>query len=192
MARRRRSQRPVARRAALAAGVACVLAVVGVSLFAGSPATVVPWASRAGLDVGGLGVRAARSRLVARADALAHKPVTFVAGGRTFELTPSQLGVRSQWNDALREAERAGDGFTPLRGLRRIQTRLLGSDVEPEVDAYPSAVRYAMSRIAAATSSRSVTSQRTARARRPSSRISSTVCSACTMPCATAAWASTP
>jgi vancomycin resistance protein YoaR len=150
MARRRRSQRPVARRAALAAGVACVLAVVGVSLFAGSPARLAQGTTVAGLDVGGLGVRAARSRLVARADALAHKPVTFVAGGRTFELTPSQLGVRSQWNDALREAERAGDGFTPLRGLRRIQTRLLGSDVEPEVDAYPSAVRYAMSRIAAA------------------------------------------
>jgi vancomycin resistance protein YoaR len=139
----------VARRAALAAVVACVLAVVGVSLFAGSPARLAEGTTVAGLDVGGLGVQAARSRLTARADALAHKPVTFVAGGRTFELTPSQLGVRSQWNDALREAERAGDGFTPLRGLRRIQTRLLGSDVEPDVDAYPSAVRYAMSRIAA-------------------------------------------
>jgi vancomycin resistance protein YoaR len=150
MARRRRSHRPVARRAALAAGVACVLAVVGVSLFAGSPARLAEGTTVAGLDVGGLGVQAARSRLMARADALAHKPVTFVAGGRTFELTPSQLGVRSQWNDALREAERAGDGFTPVRGLRRIQTRLLGSDVEPDVDAYPSAVRYAMSRIAAA------------------------------------------
>lgn len=150
MARRRRSHRPVARRAAFAAGVACVLAVVGVSLFAGSPARLAQGTTVAGLDVGGLGVQAARSRLVARADALAHKPVTFVAGGRTFALTPSQLGVRSQWNDALREAERAGDGFTPIRGLRRIQTRLLGSDVEPEVDAYPSAVRYAMSRIAAA------------------------------------------
>jgi vancomycin resistance protein YoaR len=150
MARRRRSHRPVARRAALAAGAACVLVVVGVSLFAGSPARLAKGTTVAGLDVGGLGVPAARSRLLARADALAHEPVTFVAGGRTFELTPSQLGVRSQWNDALREAERAGDGFTPLRGLRRIQTRLLGSDVEPEVEAYPSAVRYAMSRIAAA------------------------------------------
>jgi vancomycin resistance protein YoaR len=149
MARRRRSQRPVARRAALAAVLVCVLAIVGASLFAGSPTRLAEGTSVAGLDVGGLGVQAARSRLVARADALAHRPVTFVAGSRTFELTPSQLGVRSEWNDALRQAERAGDGFAPVRGLKRIETRLLGTDVEPDVDVYPSALRYAVSQIAA-------------------------------------------
>jgi vancomycin resistance protein YoaR len=102
------------------------------------------------MDVGGLRLSAARARLVEREEALAHKPVTFVAGARTFELTPSQLGVRPDWSAALREASRAGDGFAPLRGLRRIQTRLLGADVEPRVDVYPSAVRYTVSRIAAA------------------------------------------
>jgi vancomycin resistance protein YoaR len=126
-----------------------VLAVVGASLFAGSPTRLAEGTTVAGLDVGGLGVQAARSRLQAHADALAHRPVTFVAGSRTFALTPSQLGVRSEWTDALRQAERAGDGFAPLRGLKRIQTRLLGSDVEPDVDVYPSALRYALSRIAA-------------------------------------------
>jgi len=104
----------------------------------------------AGLDVGGLGISAARARLVERSDALAHEPVTFVARGKTFELTPSQLGVRPQWDTALREAARDGDGFAPLRGLRRIQTRLLGAEVDPHVDLYPSALRYTVSRIAAA------------------------------------------
>ena len=149
-ARRRRSQRSVARKAALAAGGVCALAAIGVSLFAGSPARLADGTTVAGLDVGGLGVAAARARLVERADALARRPVTFVARGRAFELTPSQLGVRPDWNGALRQAARAGDGFTPLRGIRRIQTRLLGSDVEPSVDVYPSALRYALARIAAA------------------------------------------
>ena len=149
-ARRRRSQRSVARKAALAAGGVCLLAAVGVSLFAGSPTRLADGTTVAGLDVGGLGIPAARTRLTNRADALARTPVTFVARGRAFELTPSQLGVRPDWSGALRQAAHKGDGFTPLRGIRRIQTRLLGSDVEPSVDVYPSAVRYALAQIAAA------------------------------------------
>jgi vancomycin resistance protein YoaR len=127
-----------------------VLAAVGVSLFAGSPTRLADRTTLAGVDVGGLGVPAARARLVERADALARRPVTFVAAGHAFELTPSQLGVRSDWSGALREAAHDGDGFTPLRGIRRIQTRLLGSDVEPTVDVYPSALRYALAQISAA------------------------------------------
>jgi vancomycin resistance protein YoaR len=127
-----------------------VLAVAGASLFAGSPTKLAEGTTVAGFDVGGLGLPAARARLVERADALSHEPVTFVARGRSFELTPSQLGVRADWNAALREAAREGDGFAPLRGLRRIQTRLLGADVDPHVDLYPSALRYTIARIAAA------------------------------------------
>jgi vancomycin resistance protein YoaR len=138
------------RTAAFAAGGVCVLAVVGVSLFAGSPARLAGGTTVAGLDVGGLGVPAARARLVERADALARRPVTFVAAGHSFELTPSQLGVRSDWSGALREAAHDGDGFTPLRGLRRIQTRVFGSDVEPTLDVYPSALRYALAQISGA------------------------------------------
>ena len=138
------------RKAALAAGGVCLLAVVGASLFAGSPTKLAEGTTVAGLDVGGLRVSAARARLVERADALSHRPVTFVARGQTFELTPSQLGVRPEWNAALHEASQEGDGFAPIRGLRRIQTRLLGADVQPHVDVYPSAVRYALARIAAA------------------------------------------
>jgi vancomycin resistance protein YoaR len=138
------------RRAVLAAGGVCVVAVVGTSLFAGSPTRLAEGTTVAGLDVGGLGLPAARTRLVERADTLAHEPVTFVARGRSFELTPSQLGVRPDWNAALHEAASEGDGFAPLRGLRRIQTRLLGAEIDPHVDLYPSALRYTIARIAAA------------------------------------------
>jgi vancomycin resistance protein YoaR len=119
-------------------------------VFAGSPARLAEGTTVAGLDVGGLGLPAARARLVERADALARQPVRFVARGRSFELTASQLGVRPEWNAALRDAAREGDGFAPLRGIRRIQTRLLGADIVPHVDLYPSALRYTIARIAAA------------------------------------------
>jgi vancomycin resistance protein YoaR len=150
MARRRRPSRPVVRRAALAGGVVVVLAFVGSSLVAGSPHRLAAGTTIAGLDVGGLGIPAARARLQQRSDALSHQPVTFVAAGHSFELTPSQLGVRPAWNPALREASKAGDGFAPLRGLRRIAARLRGHDVDPHVDVYPSAVRYALAQIASA------------------------------------------
>jgi vancomycin resistance protein YoaR len=102
------------------------------------------------MDVGGLGLDSARAQLERRAEAIAREPVTFVAGGKTFEFTASQLGVRPEWARAVREAAAASDGFVPLRGLKRIEARLLGLDVEPRVDAYPSVVRYTLSSIASA------------------------------------------
>ncbi len=138
------------RRLALAVGVACVLAIGVATLVAGSPTRLAEGTTVAGVDVGGLGLPAAKAQLEQRAEGVAHDSVTFVAQGKTFELTPSQLGVRLEWGPALREAEQANDGFAPIRGLRRIQTRLLGIDVEPHVAAYPSALRYAVSRIASA------------------------------------------
>src|SRR6185312_2939512 len=100
-----------------------------------------------GLDVGGMGLAQATNELEARSDALAHTSVQFVAGGRTFTATASQLGVRADWKDAVRAAVNAGDGVAPIRGLKRIQSRLFGSDVEPHVDVYPSAVRYTVATI---------------------------------------------
>jgi vancomycin resistance protein YoaR len=138
----------VARRAALAAGLVVVLAVGVSTLLAGSPDHLAAGTTIAGLDVGGLSVPAARARLERRADALARRPVTFSAGGRSFQLAPSQLGVRPAWNAALREAADRGDGIAPIRGLRRIETRLRGADIQPRVEVYPSAVRYALAQIA--------------------------------------------
>ena len=52
-----------------------------------------------------------------RSDAFEHKPVEFVAGGRTFSLSASQLGVRPDWQAAVKQAAASTDGFAPVRGL---------------------------------------------------------------------------
>jgi len=150
MARRRRSRRLAVRRAVLAVGIVVLLAFVSFTLFAGSPTRLPEGTTVGGLDVGGMELSAARETLQAKSDALAHQPVQFVAGGHTFALTPSQLGVRPDWAGAVRAAADAGDGFAPVRGLKRIQARIFGSDVRPRVDVYPSAVRFTVARIAAA------------------------------------------
>ena len=113
-----------------------------------------------GLDVGGMAPAAATATLESRSAGLSHAPVEFVAGGRTFSVTASQLGVRPDWAAAVRSAGDAGRGFGPVRGLKRLQARIFGSDVDPRVDVYPSAVRYTVDRIAAAV-------DRPARRRRP-------------------------
>jgi vancomycin resistance protein YoaR len=150
MARRRRSRRIAVRRAVLAVGVVALLAFVSLTLLAGSPARLPEGTTVGGLDVGGMELGQAANQLEARSAALAHQPVEFVAGGRTFSVTASQLGVRPDWEGAVRAAANAGDGVAPVRGLKRIQSRLFGSDVEPHVNAYPSAVRYTVARVAAA------------------------------------------
>ena len=150
MARRRRSRRIAVRRAVLAVGVVVLLALLGTTLLAGSPTRLPAGTTIGGAAVGGMQLAAATKALEARSASVAHTPVEFVAGGRTFSLTASQLGVRPDWAAAVRAAADAGDGLAPVRGLRRIQARIFGSDVHPRVDVYPSAVRYTVARIAAA------------------------------------------
>ncbi len=149
MARRRRSRRIAVRRAVLAVGVVVLLALASFTLFAGSPTRLPEGTTVGGLDVGGMELASARDTLEAKSGALAHKPIEFVVGGHTFALTPSQLGIRPDWAGAVRAAADAGDGFAPVRGLKRVQARIFGSDVRPRVDVYPSAVRYTVARIAA-------------------------------------------
>jgi vancomycin resistance protein YoaR len=150
MARRRRSNRIAARRAVLAVGLLSLFAILASVLFAGSPSRLPAGTTVGGLDVGGLDVAAATKKLERRSRALGREPVEFVAGGRTFALSASQLGVRPDWAAAVRAAAAAGDGFAPVRGLKRVQARLFGSEVEPHVHAYPSVLRYTVARIAAA------------------------------------------
>lgn len=150
MARRRRSSRLAVRRAVLAIGLVVLLAIVATTLAAGSPARLAAGTTIAGLDVGGLRLDAAAAVLEQRAQALQREPVTFLAAGRTFTLTASQLGVRADWEAAVRTAAAANNGFAPLRGIRRIQTRLLGANVEPEVRAYPSVLKFRVATIAEA------------------------------------------
>ena len=150
MARRRRSNRIAARRAVLAVGLLALFAILASVLFAGSPTRLPAGTTVAGLGVGGLDVSAATRKLERRSAVLGRRPVEFVAGGRTFALTASQLGVRPDWAAAVRSAAAAGDGFAPVRGLKRVQTRIFGTEVAPHADVYPSVLRYTVARIAAA------------------------------------------
>ena len=130
-------------------GFVALLAFVSLTLLAGSPTRLPAGTTVGGLDVGGMELAQAANELETQSAALAHTSVEFVAGGRTFAVTASQLGVRPDWEGAVSAAANAGDGVAPIRGLKRIQSRLFGSDVEPHVDVYPSAVRYTVARIAA-------------------------------------------
>ena len=122
---------------------------IALTLLAGSPARLPDGTTVGGLDVGGMKITQARTELEARSAAVAHRPVEFVAGGHTFAVTASQLGVRADWDAAVRMAADAGDGVAPVRGLKRLQARFFGADVQPHVDVYPSAVRYTVARVAA-------------------------------------------
>ena len=138
------------RRAVIAAVVVVLLVVAAVALFAGSETRLASGTTIAGIDVGGLERDAAAALLEQRSDAVEHAPVTFVAAGREFRFTASQLGVRSDWAGAVAEASGATNGFAPVRGVRRIGSRLFGVDVQPKTSAYPSAIRVAVGRIARA------------------------------------------
>lgn len=150
MARRRRSNRITARRAVLAVGLLVLAASVASVVFAGSPSRLPAGTTVGGLDVGGLDVATATRKLERRSAALERSPIEFVARGRTYALSASQLGVRPDWAAAVRSAAAAGDGFAPVRGLKRVQTRISGSEVDPQVHVYPSVLRYTVARIAAA------------------------------------------
>jgi vancomycin resistance protein YoaR len=136
------------RRAVIAAVVVVLLVVAAVALFAGSETRLASGTTIAGIDVGGLDRDAAAALLEGRSHAVEHAPVTFVAAGREFRFTASQLGVRSDWAGAVAEASGATNGVGPVRGVRRIRSRLFGVDVQPKTSAYPSAIRVAVGRIA--------------------------------------------
>jgi vancomycin resistance protein YoaR len=138
------------RRAVIAAVVFVLLAVVAAALLAGSETRLASGTTVAGVDVGGLTPKAATALLEQRSDAVEHTPVTFVAAGKEFRFTASQLGVRSDWAAAVATAAGAGDGVGPVRGVRRLRSRLFGVDVQPKTSVYPSAVRVAVARIARA------------------------------------------
>jgi vancomycin resistance protein YoaR len=118
-------------------------------VYAGSPAKIAEGVHVAGADVGGLTVAQAETALARRAEQLEGTPITFVAGATEWKLTPSQLGVEADWAAAVVAAQRQGEGFAPVRGLRRLQRRFFGTDVAPPVQVFEPALRYAVGRIAA-------------------------------------------
>jgi vancomycin resistance protein YoaR len=133
--------------------VALLLALCGTVLglaFAGSSTHLPAGVRIAGVDVGGLTPSAAESLLQRKANALAHSPVTFRAARRTWRFTPSQLGVRVSWHDAVESARQAGAGFGPIRGFKRLDVRVFGADVTPQTQVYDTALEYVLGKIAGA------------------------------------------
>jgi vancomycin resistance protein YoaR len=133
--------------------VVLVLAVAGVCValglvFAGSPTRLASGVRIDGVDVGGMEVQDAKRLLERRSAALAHRPVVFVAGGRRFAVAPATLGVVPDWDAAVEDARRQGDGFGPLRGFRRLDVQVFGADVTPPVSVLRGALGYELARIA--------------------------------------------
>jgi vancomycin resistance protein YoaR len=149
-ARRRRSARLTVRRAAFAGGFLVVLALVVGLVYSGSTSRLADGTQIAGVDVGGLSSARARALLEERAAAVEKVPVRFTAAGRSWELAPSQLGIRVDWAAAVEVAEADGDGFGPVRGYRRLHTRLFGAEVTPSVAAFESVLAYAVEDVAKA------------------------------------------
>jgi len=116
--------------------------------FAGSPSKLAEGVRIAGIDVGGLTPRQARTALERRAAVLAETPVSVTAGQRTWKIRPAELGVTVDWGAAVRAAERQGEGFGPFRGFRRLDVRFFGADVEPPTRVWSSALSLELDRLA--------------------------------------------
>ena len=126
-----------------------VLLVVLVGLaFAGSQNELAAGTEVAGVDVGGLTRGAAVAKLDGLFEQRSTQPVTFAAGGETYRFAANQLGVQPDWNAAVAAAERAGDGFGPLRGFRRLRARVFGAEVLPRLMVSNAALEYALDQIA--------------------------------------------
>ncbi|HKI92569.1 MAG TPA: VanW family protein [Gaiellaceae bacterium] len=147
--RRRGPFRSVLVRNLLLLGVALVSLVVVLGLvFAGSPTTIANGVRIDGIDVGGLQAKDAQAMLERRSAALAGKPVVFLAGGHRFSISPSMLGVQSDWAAAIDSAQRQGGGFGPLRGFRRIDVDFFGADVTPPTSVLNGSLQYELELIA--------------------------------------------
>ena len=133
--------------ATLGALVVVLLAVVGL-LFAGSSSQLASGVTVAGVDVGGLTAGEATRLLESRAAELAREPVTFAAADRRFAIRPNQLGVESDWAAAVAAARAEGDGFGPLRGLKRLHVRFFGAEITPSVGSYGAALEYKLGQLA--------------------------------------------
>jgi len=131
------------------------LALIGASglliglVFAGSPSKLATGVRVAGVDVGGLTPRQARALLERRARSLENEPVRFTAGSHAWNIRPAELGVEVDWRAAIRAAQKAGEGFGPFRGFRRLDVRFFGADVQPPTRVWDQALELEIARLAA-------------------------------------------
>src|SRR4029453_10036441 len=87
--------------------------------FAGSPKALPGGATISGVSVGGLKTGEAIALLERRYERLETTPVVFTAGPRRWAIRPQDMIVEIDWRSAVETARRQGDGFAPVRGLRR-------------------------------------------------------------------------
>ena len=131
---------------ALAAALVVATAALGLA-FAGSAERIAAGVEIAGVEVGGLTPSGARTLLERRSVRLANVPVTFTDGARTWKLRPARLGVKVDWAAAVESARRESGGVGPLRGLRRIEVRVFGSEIVPPTTVYGAALDHHLDRI---------------------------------------------
>ncbi len=117
-------------------------------VFAGSATTLASGVTIDGIDVGGMNAKDARALLQRRSDAVASKPVVFLAGGKRFSIRPNELGVEPDWKAAIAAAQRQGDGFGPIRGFKRLDVQVFGADVTPPTTVLNGALQYKLGLIA--------------------------------------------
>jgi vancomycin resistance protein YoaR len=147
--RERRRALSIPALAVAVAALAAILALLVGLAFAGSRSELAAGTHVAGVDVGGMTTREAIATLDALFEQRSADPADFVAGTKSYSLAPNQLGVQPDWSAAVAAAARAGDGFGPLRGFRRIRARVFGAEVLPELAVSNAALEYALDQIAA-------------------------------------------
>ena len=77
-------------------------------------------------------------------------PVTFTAGERSWRVKPAAIIDGTDWAAAVEAAQREGEGFGPVRGLRRLGTRVFGTDIVPRTRVRESALEYELDRFSGA------------------------------------------
>ena len=143
--RRARSTRAVV--AVIAISGAIIALLVGLA-FAGSKSELAAGTEVAGVEVGGLTNRQAVAKLDALFEQQSGDPVEFVVGNTSYSFAANQLGVQPDWSAAVAAASRAGDGFGPVRGFRRLRARVFGAEVLPRLAVSNAALEYALDQIA--------------------------------------------
>jgi vancomycin resistance protein YoaR len=104
--------------------------------FAGSAQKLPEGATVAGMAVGGLTTDQAVKLLERRYEGIRRVPFVFTAGPRRFEVRPNEVVLEVDWRAAVETARRQGDGFAPVRGLRRLGRRFFGGDITPPARVY--------------------------------------------------------
>jgi vancomycin resistance protein YoaR len=140
----------VARWAAVSVALLVVLAALVGLAFAGSPSRLPEGVTVAGIDVGGLTRAEATTLLEGRAARVAGVPVVFTVGEQEFPVKASSLDVEADWRAAVDSAADTGEGFGPVRGYRRLQTRFFGAEIVPPVHVYEAALDYKLAGMARA------------------------------------------